>query len=512
MRTCLPRLLASIALASGAAALAACTGDLFHDTTWADATGSTTGTTGTGSACDDALGPSEDACVVREELGVFVRNEGDDAAEGTREAPVESLARAIEIAASASPPKRVYACAQTFAEAIDVPGGVSIYGGLDCQGGTWAWIGAAKPTSITPEAGLVPITLRSGAPMVLEDLVATAVAAADPGSSAIACIADGATATLERCELVAGDAQDGAAATDQTGMGVTGDAGLKGGNACSSAAPVAGGAVVTNTCGGLASAGGAGGTGGTTTGGSSGASGTPAGAAGQGGTGQPQSGTWACDPDGNGVDGESGGAGDDGPGGSGDGAFSADGYAGAPGSPGTPGLPGQGGGGGGGTKGVATTCMYNTGTGGGSGGAGGCGGAPGAGGGAGGSSIALLAIDAPITLLHVKLTAGLPGAGGQGALGQAGGPGGPGGPGGDSSIGSVLAGCPGGDGGPGGPGGNGGGGRGGHSFGIALHGTPVEQTAVTFFRAILGGKGGKGGGGAATNAGLDGLADDVFAF
>ena len=109
----------AVACALAAVASSACTGDLFHDTTWAGE-----------AACPANAEPHDNACVVTNERGVFVRSEGDDGAAGTREAPVKTLAKAIEIAKTSN--KSIFACNQTFAEAIIIPSGVAFYGGLDC--------------------------------------------------------------------------------------------------------------------------------------------------------------------------------------------------------------------------------------------------------------------------------------------------------------------------------------------------------------------------------------------
>src|SRR5688500_10027128 len=58
--------------------------------------------------------PEESACGLGDAIGIFVANEGDDADAGTKAQPVATLAHAITLARAQK--KRVYACAQTFAE------------------------------------------------------------------------------------------------------------------------------------------------------------------------------------------------------------------------------------------------------------------------------------------------------------------------------------------------------------------------------------------------------------
>src|SRR5262245_15871680 len=79
--------------------------------------------------CDPKASPSEDACVIDNDFGIFVASKGNDVNPGTKVAPVLTLARAIVLAVQSQ--KRIYACAEAFNEAIVVPAGVEIYGGLD---------------------------------------------------------------------------------------------------------------------------------------------------------------------------------------------------------------------------------------------------------------------------------------------------------------------------------------------------------------------------------------------
>jgi hypothetical protein len=107
---------------------------------------------------------------------------------------------------------------------------------------------------------------------------------------------------------------------------------------------------------------------------------------------------------------------------------------------------------------------------GGAGGTGGCGGHGGGGGPAGGSSIALVVVEATVTLEDVMMAASRGGNGGAAGDGQTGGQKGSGGDSG-AGAGTAFSSCGGGDGGQGGLGGPGGGGQGGHSLGIAFQGS-----------------------------------------
>lgn len=431
--------------------------------------------------------PSMNSSPVGDDCGVFVELGGDDGKDGTKSAPVKSLVKAIELAQKGG--GAVYACAQVFAEAVEIPAGVSLFGGLDCQG-DWAY-SEGKPTTIEGTADAVPLTIVKGAGSVrLEDVLVRAVDATVPGGSSVAAIVDGATVDLVRCEFIAGNGMAGEkGSTPMENIGVLDNpddptiAGSAGTNACMGD-PVAGNpggmGKLNDLC--NESAGGNGGDGGiAATNGASGTDGIPAGdgAKGKAGTGDVGTG---CEPGGYGQDGAPGAPG---AGGVSPGAISVAGYAGAAGEPGGRGGSGQGGGGGGGGKGKVAC----NGASGGGGGSGGCGGFGGLGGSAGGSSIALMSLNATLTFTDVTLTAGNGGAGGDGGDGQIGGIGGTGGKGGVPVAGTTK-GCAGGDGGFGGTGGPGGGGRGGHSIGIAFSGkSPTPPADVKMGTPGAGGAG-----------------------
>ncbi|HSQ65851.1 MAG TPA: hypothetical protein VLM85_21665, partial [Polyangiaceae bacterium] len=79
--------------------------------------------------------PTEDACVVNDAEGIFVSaSMGSLAGDGTMAKPMVSLQAGITAAKSAN--KRVYACAETYAEAITLQDGVSVFGYFNC---TNAW-------------------------------------------------------------------------------------------------------------------------------------------------------------------------------------------------------------------------------------------------------------------------------------------------------------------------------------------------------------------------------------
>jgi len=479
---------------------------------------------GTYGSCE----PTENSVPVSNDCGVWASSsQGHDGNAGIKEGPVKTLAEAFERATKLgaterSGTRRVYACAEEFPEAVEVPAGVTLYGGLDCAG-EWGWIGDQKKTTIAAPPDFIAAKLLEGEGTTrLEDVVVRAADGASAGASSIAVLAHGVTAQLVRCELVAGSGApgaDGAPGAEPTTPGgpvpaaLTGTHGVDGKDACSNApgGTVGGGPAMGTQCGGGdGSLGGKGGNGTI----EEGLDGDPGqiGTAENGGGGQPPfgGGWWKCTEGlGLGGTGNVGADGEVGAGASGVGELSSSaGWVGVSGAPGTAGKAGQGGGGGGGTKGTQTcgSSGPGAGAGGGSGGAGGCGGQAGQGGGAGGASFALVSIDAKVTLTSCAVTAGDGGRGGAGGAAQPGGEGGQPGLGGQGVAGSVRHACAGGVGGKGGSGGPGGGGSGGHAAAIAFRGTPVEKTGEVQLSSGLAGVGGLGGDGdAAMNGGVSGL-------
>ncbi|WP_437336965.1 hypothetical protein [Sorangium sp. So ce394] len=482
----------------------------------------------------------DDACGVFVSVGSNVSNEA-----GTKSEPLGSLQQAIDLAKQ-NGTQRVYACAgdgEDFNAAVEVPGGVAIYGGLDCNDG-WKWVGDTTKTKLTAGKGAIPLTMR-GLPgtVHIEDLHVVAQStgqqdAKGAGLSSIAALAHSTNVELVRSVLETGHAGAGAEGAAHTGTAAQGTAGKAGGNACSAAegVDVLGGEMVTNQCGTPADAGddswgGKGGNGSIYTG-DRGEDGKPiltaTDDAESGGFGH--NGLHDCSPGrpgnvlDNGLPGTAA-SGRPGADATGIGEISLNGYAGVSGGDGGRGAPGQGGGGGGGERGVYTAtetrhCPRGTpgdeqrraGAGGGAGGAGGCAGVGGRGGLPGGSSIALISLDAALSFKDVTLKAGSAGNGGNGGPGQPGGEGGEGGKGGRAPDGSIglRAACDGGKGGTGGTGGKGGGGQGGHSLGIAFRGAPPSTDGITAIE--LGDPGTGGQGSAAGGSGAPGMASNTLEF
>ncbi len=462
------------------------------------------------SVCDGTKPPHDDPCVIDEQFGVFVSPVGADGNPGTRARPLYTLGQAMD-AARASGKERVYACAGTFAEQLNIGAsrdGVAVYGGLDCTSWNYGSQNLVKVVPTQPGYALDLEGLVEGA--TFEDLVFVAQSAngATAGESSIAVFVSGSqNIAFHRVSISAGNAADGApgasggptldggaATTGTNWLGSPPYAELNGNDAIGAVAA----SQKTCTCpDGTGSIGGRGG-------GSS-----------DGGAQIPGAGLPVYDSDGgaglvgrNSTSCGGGGApiqqGLDAPSTMNAapahswGFVVATGWTAAASVPGVNGLPGQGGAGGGdGPGGVG---------GGGSGACGGCGGAGGRPGGAGGSSIALLSYQSTVDLVGCALAARNAGAGGAGGDGE------PGQPGGLGAGNGAQSGCQGGLGGSG-AGGNGGqGGAGGLALGIGytappptFDGAPVVPAAslagVTLGVAGSGGRKGAAGAAAVTSVG-----------
>jgi hypothetical protein len=460
------------------------------------------------SQCDGVPGeaPALDGC------GVFVRADGDDRDPGTRKRPVRTLQRAIVLAASGrsdgeAPTRRVYACGETFEEAVVLPSGVDLWGGRRCADGDWLF-GASfgvpdQMTTIVPGPAAIPVRVLDGGgatSTVFGVRVVAAEGSAGDGKSSIGMIlSQGAKVRVVQSHVYAADGKDGEPGEDAPRIRAKdGTYGEKGADACTVDVATGAPTVVTECDGGIESIGGHGGDGYVEAGGD-GQPGAPASAedpaaSGQGGLG---AGSGKCSAGTSGANGEPG---LHGPGASGLGSLDVTGWVGVRGTDGTPGGIGRGGGGGGGSRSRfgAIQCRPGEpqgGAAGGSGGGGGCGGKAGQGGGYGGSSLGIVVLGgAEITMEASLVVTGRGGNGGAGGTGQLGGRGGAGGDGGNSRWEEWYA-CDGGKGGNGGNGGNGGGGLGGHSIGVATVGiTKVSFERGADFRLGGAGNGGPGGG------------------
>lgn len=458
--------------------------------------------------CDPARAPSP----IADDCGFFVSaSAGDDAQGGTKERPVRTLARAIELARART--SHVYACAETFEESVTLPSGIVLFGGFDCHRG-FAFPNDARATTIAPPPDAVGVTVTPGeATARLQHVAVRAADATLPGGSSVAVLAlPGSRLRIVQGAIVAGSGGhgvDGAHGSREWTTAPSGVDGASGDVTCGQNDGIGGEAPAID-CGSLVSMGGRGGTGLAIEDAEDGDDGFPASedpGAGLGGEGQ--SSVAACT---SGADGSDGAHGEVGRGGRGRGSLLASaGYIGEDGEDGRSGAPGQGGGGGGASTSLQM-CPIDAsgedGAGGGAGGTGGCSGAGGLGGSYGGASLGIVAIFAEVSLDAVEIRTGRGGDGGDGGAPELGGKGGVGGLGGLSVFG-ISPGCDGGRGGRGGDGGYGGGGAGGPSIGVAFVGAEPKQSRLSIVTA-----GGGRGGDAPTHDGQgeDGLSSELLAF
>jgi hypothetical protein len=414
----------------------------------------------------DVEGPTE-GCGAPSD-GVFVSPTGDDDGAATREAPVASIARGLELALALELP--LFLCGELFDEQVVLDGAenLAIYGGFSCD--DWLYAPGMK-TVVAPSVTGYALTIEDSSAIAIADVEFRAADATAAGDSSIAAFVSQSTGVaLNRVSLVAGAGADGeSGAADDYEFD---DLDELDGNAATDGS---GGVAKSCTCEDGTTVGGAGGSGEET-----GDPGLPiqVGAGGEGGI------PGECST-GAGSDGEEGHDGNEGDGALTIGTLTFAGWIPEPGVPGTAGQRGQGGGGGAGAPGA----------GGGSGGCGGCGGAGASHGKGGGASIGLVSFESEITLTKTEIETSDAGHGGDGGVGQLGQVRSEAEP--YAGLGGLPsgAGCLGGRGGAGGRGGNGGGGAGGISVGVLYFGD--EPAGIDSNRVKMGAAGIKG-----TGAGL----------
>jgi hypothetical protein len=436
------------------------------------------------SNCDGIDGDPADA--------VFVSPAGNDANPGTMSRPLRTLEAAIRAAQTQS--KDVYAALGTYAEALNIMPGVSVYGGY---GPSWqrTLSSVTRITGATNSLGDTEgaLALDVMTPTTLQLLTIAPVSPTVSGASSYGLIGYHSPGLrLEHVTVAAAPGIPGGGGAD----GSAGEPGGKGGP---------GGLTLTPGKAGSSPIGHPGGAGGQ---GSNG-HGAGAGAAGQsidfdahnrmggpGGSGGQDGGHGTAG--GRGSDGDSGVFLGDGAGAkAGNTAVGVGVWVGRDGEDGAPGSDGHGGGGGGGGGGSGD----GYGGGGGGGGGGGQGGGAGRAGKHGGGSFGIFFVaSAGAVVRDSFINAADGGPGGNGGRGAFGGAGGAGGTGGDGFFGSNSGGD-GGRGGDGWRGGDGGGGAGGPS--AAVIGIAPSDTPGTILRHGLGGAGGAG-------RGADGPAADFF--
>lgn len=161
---------------------------------------------------------------------------GDDNNPGTQAQPVRTLAHAIVLAQADA--GRIYACGETYQEAVALPAGVSLFGGFSACHLPWAYEANKHPAVIAPgQPGQTALTLIAGKGMSFVGDVWTQTAdAVKPGGSSIGAFAtDEAQVTFRRAHFQAGNGADGADGQPGSKEGNSapkGLSGLEGTDAC----------------------------------------------------------------------------------------------------------------------------------------------------------------------------------------------------------------------------------------------------------------------------------------
>ena len=430
--------------------------------------------------CDVAKDPKDAPTCVVDGFGIFVdATNGKDSNTGTKEAPVQTMAHALDTAKSQNV-TRVYVCEGTYAEDLVLDtahDGISLYGGWKCS--DWSYSGTRPVVGKSQLAAKLDSLSKT---IAIQDLEFDAIDGDTTNLSSVAmAVRSSSNVALARVKLAAAKGHSGAAGT-LTNFSFPAQAALNGDNADAGT----GGAANAVVCpAGDTTTGGKGGDNG-----NQGSPGLPALDGGAGGM------LAACNSGGGGGDGASPGSAKDGAGAKTVGTFVSGVWTPEKGLGGGNGGCGQGGGGG---------LGFGNG-GGGGGGAGGCGGAGGGGGTGGGASVALAIDSSAVALTNSVIVTSTAGNGGAGVAGQPG----------ETTVGNgglpTGGGCMGGKGGIGGAGGAGGGGAGGVSAGVLWKGTSAPTIdSATQSSITTGTKGNKGAGGSSgTNDGIDGVAQAVL--
>jgi len=457
--------------------------------------------------CEGAVDPVTSPCLIREDVAVFVSaSKGHTTGDGTRNNPYETLPQAIAGAKSAGK-YFVFACAETYVDALDVESEVSVFGNFDCN----SWKPGSERAKVAVRTGVAVRAKGITAATRIEGFEFIAPEPVDPSASSVAMLAvDSPGLELVKVRIHAGAGANGTNGTEgsqlqppnpngQKGLG-TEDCRYYSGpelDECKARhlRTTPGGAGLP----GYSGAGGRGGAGGWYTclscvenppfQDSCTCTVNTAPTAGYGPNDMAPGGGYVDDSAG-GLSGGNGTDGTTGEGGGDIGTLTQDGtYIPSDGVNGTSGTGGQGGAGGGGrtlAQPVDRSVFWMSPTGNG-GGAGGCPGLAGTAGKGGGASIGIVAIRSPFHLTEVVVEASNGGGGGKGTFGSRPTPPGEPGPQYDGSF--LLPMMPGKKGGTGGMAGSSGSGGGGPSIGIAFNAGAVSTDPKTVITVGVGGSG-----------------------
>lgn len=104
---------------------------------WSSSSSSSGGGDVVTAECPPDARPADRACVLHERFGVFVSASlgNDDSGDGSRARPFKSVARGMVTAKADR--RRLYVCAESYAEGLVIEQDVDVYGDLSCANGVW---------------------------------------------------------------------------------------------------------------------------------------------------------------------------------------------------------------------------------------------------------------------------------------------------------------------------------------------------------------------------------------
>jgi len=154
---------------------------------------------------------------VTEQFGIFVAANGAPGAAGTRAAPVSTISEGITLAKAAK--KRVYVCAGTYTEALELLPGVSIVGNMDCATDPAKWTISQANTLVASPTSPAITAREINVPTRIDGLDVIAPAGNDTEPSSIGLLAVNSTGlTFVGGKIEAQRGADGKAGTAPEGF------------------------------------------------------------------------------------------------------------------------------------------------------------------------------------------------------------------------------------------------------------------------------------------------------
>lgn len=200
--------------------------------------------------CDPAKEQKDQEACLNNEFAVFVSTLGRPDATGTKEAPVNTVKRALELVGGTK--QRIYVCEGTYDERVSLKVPVSLYGGFSCEGGTWKANNSRPVFGRKNEQGFALDVGAAGAFEIVDLEFDAAPGSATSKNSIGARVVSSPGLTLKRVTLAAAAGAEGASAgaaatgvrVPTDGKGIGGSTGAGGGPracTCTIGGPTAGG-------------------------------------------------------------------------------------------------------------------------------------------------------------------------------------------------------------------------------------------------------------------------------